>query len=50
MDVIYLEDDNADQWFAEQAAHEAPVRVARTHIVIGDSIAKRSSLRSVGCQ
>lgn len=46
MEVINLEDDSAEQWFAEQAAPEAPVRSARTHVVIGDSIAKRSNLRS----
>ncbi|KAF0289243.1 hypothetical protein FJT64_012440 [Amphibalanus amphitrite] len=46
MEVICLQNDEADQWFAEQAVPLEPVPDPRMHLVLGDSVARRSGLRS----
>ena len=47
MEVIELIDDEAGDWLAQQAGPATVhVRDARLHLLIGDSIARRSALRS----
>lgn len=45
LEAIDLDLGVAERWLSEQAAPEAPPASSRMHLVVGDSIAKRSKLR-----